>query len=48
METCAKRVERDRMAQSVPAEAVGKLTYSETTKTVMVIACRDAQGQLVV
>ena len=43
-----KAVGDDSEAQWVPEKFMEGSTYRETTKTVMVIACEDAQGQLAV
>jgi hypothetical protein len=45
LRVCAKEGERIPWS-NVCYRSLEKLTYSETTKTVILIACRDAQGQL--
>jgi hypothetical protein len=46
VESMREKRRKDVLGPICVAEAGGKLTYSETTKTVILIACRDAQGQL--
>jgi hypothetical protein len=45
---CAKGKERISRTQWVPQKLKEGSTYSETTKTVILAVCGDAQGQLVV